>query len=255
MSHFVQQTVQGSSFMFKGLRLAWQPGIRPWVLIPLLSNFLVFIAVTIWAWNVASEWLATWLSWIPSWLDFITGLITIFLMGIWLFIYSFIYVMLGNLIAAPFNGLLSEKVEAHLTRRQLPDFSWRKLPPLILRTVKRELQKLLYFLPRALGIGLLCFVLSFVPALNLAVPVIAFLWGSWWLAIQYIDYPLDNRGTPFGQLRRQLRQQSGQGYGFGALALAASMVPVLNIIAMPVAVIGGTALWLEKLEPQAAKKN
>ena len=62
----------------------------------------------------------------------------------------FTFTMLANVIAAPFNGFLAEKVEVVVRGTDdFPAFSWGELIAMIPRTLAREMRKLGYFLPRA----------------------------------------------------------------------------------------------------------
>ena len=104
----------------------------------------------------------------------------------------------------------------------------------------REGRKLLYHLPRLLGV----FVLTLIPLINAAAPVLWFLFGAWTLAVQFADYPLENRGRPFRDTLTLLRANRAAALGFGACATLALAVPLVNFLLVPVAVAGGTLLWL-----------
>jgi CysZ protein len=58
---------------------------------------------------------------------------------------------------------------------------------------------------------------------------------------------MSNNGLKFKEIRARLRSQRLMGLGFGAAAAALTMVPVLNFLAMPSAVAGGTAMWVKGL--------
>ncbi len=85
----------------------------------------------------------------------------------------------GQLIAAPFSGLLAEQLEARLTGEAPPDTGIWDIMKDLPRIMKREWQKLAYYLPRAL----LLFVLYFIPVIGqTAAPVLWFLFSAWMLA-------------------------------------------------------------------------
>lgn len=59
--------------------------------------------------------------------------------------------------------------------------------------MKREWQKLAWYLPRAIVL----LILYFIPGIGQTVaPVLWFLFSAWMLAIQYCDYPFDNHKVP-----------------------------------------------------------
>jgi len=102
-------------------------------------------------------------------------------------------------------------------------------------------------LPRIIGVLLLTLTLSFIPVLNLLGPTIAFCWGAWSLALQYLDYPADNHQVSFSQLQEELRRRRLVSLSFGGSVLIASTVPILNLFTMPASVIGATSFWLERM--------
>ncbi len=103
--------------------------------------------------------------------------------------------VVANFIAAPFNGILSERVEQRLRGNSLS--TELSLLQMIPGTLARELAKLAYFLPRVL----LLLILGFIPLINLATPVLWFIFSAWMMAIQYIDYPMDNNGLTFKRMK------------------------------------------------------
>ena len=143
---------------------------------------------------------------------------------------------------------MAEKLEESICGKSVPEES---ITSMILRTLRREMVKLFYFISRGLLVLIGLFMLSFIPLLNLFVPLIALLWGTWVMTLQYIDYPADNHQMPFSTLRERLKQQRMSSVGFGGVIMIASMIPVVNIFIMPIAVAGGTLFWINELRQQA----
>lgn len=232
----------GAYYFLRGWQLITQPGLRTFVILPLLVNFILFGGAFIWLFSHLGDWLDMALGALPNWLHWLQWLLwPIAVMAI-LLTFSFTFAMVGNLIAAPFNGFLSEKVELHLTGQPLDDASLADLIKDIPRVLVREWSKLLYWLPKAIGL-LLLFI---IPAIGQTIaPLLWFLFTAWMLAIQYIDYPFDNHKISFAQMRDELKQQRGLNLTFGALVSFATTLPIINLIIMPVAVCGATAIWVD----------
>jgi CysZ protein len=219
------------------------PGLRRYVAMPLLISTLLF-SMAIYAgyyWlGVLMDWL---LGYLPGWLDWLRYLLMplFVLTALLLVFYSF--TILTNLIAAPFNGLLAEAVEKHLTGQPLDEVGgWQELLKDILPSLFSELRKLLYFLLRAIPLG----ILFLVPGLNLAAP---FLWGlfsAWMLAVEYADYPMGNHQLHFAAQRQRLRHRRLLSLGFGGGSLLMTLIPVANFFAMPASVAGATAMWVRE---------
>ncbi|WP_186731598.1 EI24 domain-containing protein, partial [Vibrio cyclitrophicus] len=75
---------------------------------------------------------------------------------------SYFFSTLANFIAAPFNGLLAEKVEEYLTGQKVNDDGFTAVLKDVPRVLAREWRKLLYILPKAIGL----FLLLLIPALG-----------------------------------------------------------------------------------------
>jgi CysZ protein len=237
----------GFGYLITGAGLMFRGGLRRFVVVPLLVNTLVF-AGAIWAGVAWFEGLVVWTQVrVPAWLQWLEWLLwPVFVLTLLVLVF-YTFGLVANLIAAPFNALLAEKVELHLLGRPLDEGggvakALRELIP----TLFDELRKLVYSLVWAVP-----FLLLFlVPGVNLAAPVLWFLYTAWMLALQYIDYPMGNHGFKASAIRSRLRRRRLLGLGFGAATAAMTLVPVLNFIVMPSAVAGATALWVRELQEE-----
>lgn len=185
------------------------------------------------------------MGWVPGWLFFLNWL---FYLGFTFFSGTVIFYGFSvgvNIIAAPFNGLLAEKVEEEITGEiSREPFSLKSAIKLILNSLVRELQKLGYFLPRFL----LLLLISIIPVLNVISPFLWLLFGAWMLSIQYMDYAFDNNKIPFGEMRATLRQQPLLCLTFGFIVMLLLPIPLVNLIVMPLAVVAATILWLKSFK-------
>jgi len=66
------------------------------------------------------------------------------------------------------------------------------------------------------------------------------------MAIQYCDYPMDNNKVSFRQMKIMLAERRLTSVSFGALVQLGMMIPLVNLIVMPAAVIGATLYWIEE---------
>ena len=232
----------GFHYLFQGLKLVSQPGLRRFVLLPLLTNLLLFAAAFYWFFSQLSALSERWLSQLPEWLAWLEYLLWPVAIITILLLFSFVFGMLANWIAAPFNGLLAEQVEARLTGVQPPEVSMTQLLKDVPRILSREWQKLKYYLPKAIG----CLILFFIPLLGPTVaPLLWLLLCAWMAAIQYCDYPYDNHKIRFEIMRDDLKNYRGTNLGFGLLVSLCTALPIINFLIMPVAVCGATAMWVD----------
>mgnify|MGYP003632893568 CR=1 FL=1 len=240
---------KGFGYMTQGFHIILQPGFRLFLLVPLLVNILLFTLMIFWAYSLIDGWMATLLSWMPEWLGFIEWLFwaAYFIVIVMTLFYGF--VSAANLIGAPFYGYLAELTEKHLRGKDISEpFSWKTLIAMIPRTVLRELQKILYYLPRVLGL----LILGLIPGINLIVAFVWLIFSAWMMAIQYIDYPADNNRMSFKDMRQYLSKHRFTSLGFGMLAFGMTLLPILNFLALPAAVCGAVAFWVN--EPKGFDK-
>jgi CysZ protein len=232
-------------YFMQGGKLIVQPGFKRFILIPLLINLVIFVVVTIALFNAFSEFFTQILDWSPSWLHWLAWLLWPLVAFIFLVVYGYSFNIITNFLAAPFFGLLAEKIEAQLTGVAPPEEPWSQLIP---RTLQREAIKLWYFVSRGFLVLLVFIVLFFIPGANLLGTLIAAIWSCWCMAVQYSDYPADNHQLSFHELRRRLNQQPLTSYSYGGIILLGSMIPVLNILVTPIAVAGATFYWVKEIK-------
>lgn len=236
--------VTGFKAPLAGFALINQPGVRFHVLMPLLINTLLFTAVIVFGVQSISD-LINWLSAQWTWLEWVAWLLWPVFVVIALAVVFFAFSIVTNLIGAPFNGFLSAAVERHLTGSQPGEAgNQQSIPAEIISALRSELRKFLYFAVRALPL----LILSFIPFIAVAAPAIWLIFGAWMMAIEYMDYPMGNRGLLFDDIRRELSRRRQLALGFGAGTLVLTLIPVLNFIVMPVAVAGATRLYLQEFQ-------
>ena len=114
----------------------------------------------------------------------------------------------------------------------------------ILPSLISEVKKLLYFL----SLGVVIFLLTLIPGLNVFSPILWALYTSWMLATEYAAYPMENHKMYFSRIRSELKSHKSVAFGFGLAVMIMSTIPVVNFFVMPVAVSGATALWVERLK-------
>ncbi len=238
--------LSGALYFLRGFAIVTRPGIRAYVVVPLAVNVTLFAAL-VW---FSTSWLIGFAgNLLPDWLDFLAWLlIPTYVLGVFMAgFYTFNIV--ANLVAAPFNGLLAEAVERHLTgRTPRADTDWWSFARELGTTLVTEVRKLAYVAIRSLPL----LVLFVIPGVNVLAPAAWFLVGAWMLAITYIDYPMANHGIGFTELLSRLRERRFLVLGFGGAAMVALAVPVLNFLVIPCAVAGATAMWTEQFDADPA---
>lgn len=234
---------KGAQYFFKGLKLITKPKLRWFVLIPLFINIIVFTTLIHLLVDQLDFWIDYYIAKIPSWLAFLEWLVWTIAVVFIAIIVFYTFTLIANIIGAPFNGLLAEQAEYHLKGEAVAEsMSVTDMLKLFPRSIAREAQKLLHYIPRVL-IALILSLL-FPPF----APLIWFVLGASMMSIQYCDYPMDNHLQSFKTLRSTLKKNTLTSHGFGGIVMLATMIPVVNFFVMPAAVCGATAYWVEELE-------
>jgi len=233
---------RGFGYALRGFSLVRAPGVFRYALVPLLVNAILFAGAL---WFGASEF-STFIDWLlPQWLDWALVRVVlwlVFALGAALVLF-YAFTLVANLVAAPFNGLLAERVERHLRGARGAEGTERGLVAEAGASFGAEVRKMIYL--ALWSIPLLA--LFFVPLVNLLAPALWFAFGAWMMALEYADCPLGNHGVVFGEGRRLVGRRRALALGFGSAVMIITAIPILNLMAMPVAVAGATALYVEHL--------
>lgn len=244
----------GFGYLLKGFSMLMTPGIKRFVFIPLIINIIIFVVFFYFSAHYFSHFVV-WLDHkIPNWLQWLNWIIWPMFILISLFIVAYCFIIIASIIAAPFNIFLSDKVDLIITGKKAnPDESVWDAVKDIPRALKRELDKLLYYLPRAV----ILLILFLIPVVNIVAGVLWFIYGCWVMSIQYIDYPMDNHRIPFQTMRIAMRKKLFTCLGFGCAMVIMLMIPILNLFVIPSAVIGATLMWhdhFKEMDMSSTKK-
>lgn len=244
----------GVSYIPRGFRLLWEPSLRRYVAMPIAINVLVFALLFWFAGAQYGEFL-DWLLPNPSayagggwWQETMRVAVTAAYWLLWpLFVLIgavvlfYTFTIVANLIGSPFNGTLAARVE-RLATGSLPPEQQLSLAQEGWIAVSGELRKYAYFAKLAIPLLLL----FLIPVVNIVAGLLWALFGAWALALEYMDYPMGNHGHRFNDERRMLASRRSLALGFGATILAMTLIPGLNLLAMPTGVIAATLLWVEQ---------
>ena len=242
-----KQFFLGIRYAFSGFSLITKKGIRPFVVLPLLINIVVF---SIGVWVAKSQFdmlMAKMLAWLPAWLSWVQWLLWPLFAALILIAVYYSFTIVANLLASPFNSLLAERVEQKLNGAPVPEFQgYQALMGSVAKTVFSEFRKIVYLLKWSP----ILLLISFIPVVNFIAPFAWAIYGAWMLSLQYTDYPMGNHQLFIKQELGLLRKNRAAALGFGGLLTIMMVIPVLNFFVMPVGVAGATAFWVKTLSQQ-----
>jgi len=234
-------------YFMLGWRLIQLRGIRRYVIMPMLANIVIMSLLFYWFFSVISSVIDFGLDYIPSWMQWLSYVATFIVFVIFGILFCYFFSTITNIIAAPFNGLLAEQIEAYLTGSPAPDTSIWSLIKDIPRIMVREIKKLIYYIVWCIPL----LFTSFIPLFGQFItPILWFIFTAWMINIQYADYAFDNHKVTFYRMRQLLQQDKLDNTCFGILVSFFTMIPILNLIIMPVAICGSTAIWVDRYRSQ-----
>lgn len=216
----------GLRFFFAGLRMfVRHPSLLMLSLVPIALTVVLLLLLAF-----GCAWIIGLLiaGWVPDDLRFPAQAV-IFILA--LLLGYFIYLPLARVLLAPFSEALSRKT--HLI--SMGDGGWRSDQGWARAMV--EGLKLVFFhlfvVLVALGLGLI-----FPPVgAPLGILIAVFLGG-----LDFLDVPLSARGMPLGKKLGVVGRNKSLVLGFGAASYLMLLIPGVNLLLLPVGVIGATLL-------------
>ena len=237
----VTDAIEGASHVLNGFRMLKLRGIKRYVAIPLIINIFIFAGVIYFGADKIDELFEQYL---PNWLAWLEFILWPLIIIASLLVVFFTFTLVANIIGGPFNGVLSEKIEEHLTQQKInSNESYLDLLHDTGMGISNEVRKLFYIAVRVIPL----LILFLIPGLNLIAPILWIIFGAWMLAIEYLDYPMGNHKMSFKQQIVLLKNNRFLCLGFGLVLLFMTITPILNFFSMPVGVAAATSLWVKKL--------
>jgi CysZ protein len=216
------------SDFYSGFKLLKTPELRPFVLMPLLINFVFYSVAIVLGYfylnHVIAQLIPDSLHWL-TWLIYPLFFVSFCVMGF------FSFSMLANLIAAPFYAKLAAKTLIVIDAPTLT-----VVQPSALQVWKAELQRLRYSLTRTLPL----LILFVIPVVNVIAPLIWLVFSAWCVAVEYFGYPLENQGVLFPEQKQQLKTMRFDAVLFGGIVILGQSLPIFNVLISPTAVIAAT---------------
>lgn len=233
----------GPACLIEGYRLLARPGLRRFVILPVLGNMLIILLANVVLLLTLDAALDRWLPQGADWLRWLLFPLVAFALvagGL------FAFVLLANLLLGPFLGTLAQRVRQHLGAAEAPPASgsrWQQ----IRRDLGQELRRLGYVVLCLLGVA----VLGWIPLLQLLAAPLGILVGAWLLMVEYSGHSCAQQGMNLRDQLQLLRQHRLAVIGFGLASMGLLLVPLVNLLLLPAAVAGAT-VWLHERQQAAA---
>jgi CysZ protein len=147
------------------------------------------------------------------------------------------------IFTAPWNDALSERVERLRTGREGPALTVRAVLDDVGRTIRIELGKVGLYAVVMLPLFVLSWLLPVVGQVIFAVA--GWIGTALFLAFDYMDWPMARRGWGLRRRLAFIRADPWTAIGFGTGCWVMLFIPIVNVLFVPAAVLGGTTLLLD----------
>lgn len=221
--------------------IARSPGLLLLGALPALLSVVLLVGALGGLLYLASD-ITTWLTpfattWSPMWRDAVRVVVGLAIVAAAALLASVTFIALTLAIGGPFYEYIAEQAERRLGLDTSDDGSgWFRM---LGRGIAGSLQLIVMSI---VGAGLL-FVLGFVPVLGqTVVPVLGAVFGAWIVSLEMVGMVFQRRGLTMRDRRRALGHQRATALGFGLPAYLLCLVPILQLVVIPAAVVGGTLL-------------
>ena len=156
----------------------------------------------------------------------------------------FTFTVVGNLIASPFNDLLSERTEEVLSGQTNDEvFSIRQFLGDAWQTVMMEAKKMSVFVV----IMLLILPLNLLPGIGSGIyTVLAVSLTLFFLSFEYLGFVMVRKRKFFSEQKSYIFARKFLMLGFSCGVMALLLIPFFQMLCIPLAVIGVTRLWCEE---------
>lgn len=155
----------------------------------------------------------------------------------------FLYLPVARVLLAPFAEAISRKTHSISTGETgfRSDVGW-------IRAMKEGLKIALLHIV----VGGFALALNFIPPIG---PIIGIVIAISLCGLDFLDVPLSARGITFGNKLGIVWQNKSAAFGFGAASYLMLLIPGVNLLSLPVGVIGATLLTDQFDTTSASSKN
>jgi CysZ protein len=244
--NFVVNFARGFYAPFRSVRiLRNNPRLLPYIIIPFLINLIVFSSAVYFGLDffgtVVAEQLPQGDAWYWAVLYWLIWTLAVLMTALLVF---FTFTVVGNLIASPFNDLLSERTEQALSKKTNDEvFSLGQFLSDAWRTLLMEAKKMSIFVV----VMLFILPLNLLPGIGSGIyTVLALSLTLFFLSFEYLGFVMVRKHKFFSEQKSFILARKFLMLGFSCGVMVLLMIPFFQMLCIPLAVIGMTRLWCEE---------
>jgi CysZ protein len=244
--NFIVNFSRGFFAPFRSVRiLRSNPRLIQYILIPFLINAVVFSGAVYLGLDFFGSTVVGYIpqgeAWYWSAIYWLIWIVAVLLTAVLVF---FSFTVVGNLLASPFNDLLSERTEEALSGSVNDEpFSLRGFFRDALKTIMMEAKKMLVF------VVIMVFILplNLLPGIgNSIYTLLAVSLTLFFLCFEYLSFVFVRKHQFFRAQKNYIFARKFLMLGFSCGVMVLLSIPFLQLFCIPLAVIGATRIWCEE---------
>lgn len=235
----------GFTYPFRSIKFFFShPKLISYSIAPIIINMIIYGSVFFFTYNwilgSADNWLGIEGTEAGFWMKFLHTAVLIIGFLILLFVCYLLFMTVGNLVTAPFNEEISQRVEEIVTGGVGHKMGfWEDA----LTSIKGEAQKIAFYL----SILLFIFAMNIIPVVGSVVStIVGTVFSFFYNALDFLDFPMTRKKMKFRHKLKVVKEGGMVTYGFGCAAFLMMFLPVVNVFMKPMLVAAGTSLYYEK---------
>ena len=248
----VGQFRAGLGYPMKALHFMREHSLWGMASAAIVVNVVLLAAVMVFAFSLIIPWMQGSAAGMVAWAGasgFWLGLVNVLTWLLWFLVVpatvglSFVVlVLVGQAVASPFLDSLSEEVESRVLGT-----------PTTPMTAKRMVQDVTVALVDLIGgvvllvcVNLPIFVFSLIPGVGTAIgPVLSFAFTALLLAHEFMGLSMARKHVSYRNRWKAVWANRWSALGLGASSTILLFIPVVNLVLLPLAAVGGTLLYCD----------
>jgi len=166
-------------------------------------------------------------------------------LALFFFFMLFTFVALANIIGSPFYEILSEKTAALLgTAEKAAKKTIGQNIKVFSISLFGGVKRIFLFVSSQV----LLFIISLFPLIGVTfITLLNIFITAWFLAMEFLDFELDRREWNFDRKLAAFKKNKWPMLGFGLGIMVGALIPVFNLLFLPVCVMAGSMFYKEFL--------
>jgi len=249
--HAVTQFLRGLTYPLDGLRYLRRHRLWGMAALPLVVNVVLLVVLVYGTWALLGPLLGSvsdYLRGLAPQMELLKVLLSVLVGLFWMVAFflvlginAMVLLLVGQAVASPALDLLSEKVEVQVLSVAPVPFGVGRF----LRSIGVALGDLVGGLVLLVVVNVPIFLLSLTGIGAAPAAVGSFAFSAMLLAHEFVGLSLARHLVTYRGRWRIVRANAWLSLGFGTSAMLILMVPVLNLVLLPLASVGGTLLYCD----------